>query len=75
MAPSNIRVNAVAAGVIDTDMNSHLSKSEKDELKDEILLGRFGSGYDVAKAVYFLASSDADYITGETINVSGGFLI
>ncbi len=75
MAPSNIRVNAVAAGVIDTDMNAHLSVSEKDELKEEILLGRFGSGWDVAKAVYFLASDDADYITGQTVNVSGGFLI
>ena len=75
MAPSNIRVNAVAAGVIDTDMNNHLDKSEKAELKEEILLGRFGSGWDVAKAVYFLASDDADYITGETVNVSGGFLI
>lgn len=75
MAPSNIRVNAVAAGVIDTDMNSHLSDTEKNELKEEILLGRFGSGYDVAKTVYFLSSNDADYITGETVNVSGGFLI
>lgn len=75
MAPSNIRVNAVAAGVIDTDMNAHLSVCEKGELKDEIPLGKFGSGWDVAKAVYFLASDGADYITGETINVSGGFLI
>lgn len=75
MAPSGIRVNCVAAGVIDTDMNNNLSQTEKAELKEEILSGRLGSGYDVAKAVYFLASSDADYITGETINVSGGFLI
>ncbi len=75
MAPSGIRVNCVAAGVIDTKMNDNLSKEEKSALGEEIPLGRFGSGYDVAKAVYFLASSDADYITGETINVSGGFLI
>lgn len=75
MAPSGIRVNCVAAGVIDTNMNNNLSLEEKSVLGEEIPLGRFGSGYDVAKAVCFLASSDADYITGETINVSGGFLI
>ena len=75
LAPSGIRVNAIAPGVIDTKMNAHLSESEKQELIDEIPMGRMGSGYDVAKAALYLASSDADYITGQTLNISGGFLI
>ncbi len=75
LAPSGITVNSIAPGVIDTAMNSHLSKEEKAELLLEIPSGRFGNGYDVAKTALFLASSDADYITGQTINISGGFLI
>ena len=75
LAPSKIRVNAIAPGVIDTKMNSHLSDEEKQELIDEIPMGRMGSGYDVAKAALYLASADAEYITGQTLNVSGGFLI
>ena len=75
LAPSGITVNAVAPGVIDTQMNAHLSKSEKSELEKEIPAGRFGNGYDVAKLVLFLASSDADYIIGQAVNISGGFLI
>lgn len=75
LAPSGIRVNAVAPGVIDTKMNANLSDSEKSNLLNEIPSGRFGNGYDVAKAVLFLASNDADYITGQTLNISGGFLI
>lgn len=74
-APSGIRVNAIAPGVIDTKMNSHLSENEKQTLIDEIPMGRMGSGYDVAKAALYLASADADYITGQTLNISGGFLI
>lgn len=74
-APSGIRVNAIAPGVIDTKMNAHLNEKEKQNLIDEIPMGRMGSGYDVAKASLYLASSDADYVTGQTINVSGGFLI
>ena len=75
LAPSGIRVNCVAPGVVDTAMNNHLTQDEKKELLDEIPIGRFANGYDVAKAVLFLASHDADYITGQTLNVSGGFLI
>lgn len=75
LAPSGITVNAVAPGVIDTRMNAHLNDIEKDELASEIPAGRFGNGYDVAKLVLFLASSDADYITGQAVNISGGFLI
>lgn len=75
LAISGIRVNAIAPGVIDTKMNAHLSESEKQTLIDEIPMGRMGSGYDVAKAALYLASADADYITGQTLNISGGFLI
>lgn len=75
LAPSNIRVNAVAPGVIDTKMNSCFSESDKKAITDEIPMGRMGSGYDVANAALFLASNGADYITGQTLNVSGGFLI
>ncbi len=75
LAPSNIRVNAIAPGVIDTKMNSCFSESDKKAIIDEIPMGRMGSGYDVANAALFLASNGADYITGQTLNVSGGFLI
>jgi len=74
-AESGIRVNAVAPGVIDSKMNSNLNSQEKDELIKRIPSGRIGNGYDIAKAALFLASNDADYITGQTLNISGGFLI
>lgn len=75
LAPSGITVNAVAPGVIKTDMNNNLSKKDMQNLIDEIPLKRLGSSYEIAKTVFFLASGDADYITGQTINISGGFLI
>lgn len=71
LAPSQIRVNSVSPGVIDTQMNSHLSDVETEELISEIPLGRLGSGEDVAKACLFLAENT--YITGEVISVGGGF--
>ncbi len=75
LALSGVQVNAIAPGVIDTEMNAHLTQAEKAELVGEIPAGRMGSGYDIAKAALFLASADADYITGQVLNVSGGFLI
>lgn len=75
LASSGITVNAVAPGVIETDMNAHFTQDERKELEKSIPLGRYGSPYEIAKTVLFLASSDADYITGETINISGGFLV
>lgn len=72
MGPSGIRVNCVAPGVIDTDMNSHLSKEDIQALKDETPLMKIGSAQQVAKTVYFLAD-DNSFITGEVIKVSGGF--
>lgn len=74
LAPSNIRVNAVSPGVINTEMNSNLSPADLDALKNEIPLGRIGCGEDVAKAVYFLASDNSSYITGQSIITDGGFI-
>jgi len=70
-----ITVNCVAPGFIDTDMTKSLSDDQKAKLITHIPLSRLGNSSDVAKAVLFLASSDADYITGETIHVNGGMLM
>lgn len=72
LGPSNIRVNAIAPGVINTDMNSWLSEAEKKELEEEIPLIHFGEGKDIGKMAVFLASDDSQYITGQIINVDGG---
>lgn len=71
LAPSYVRVNAVSPGVIDTEMNAHLSDIEMEELISQIPVGRIGSGADVARACRFLAEND--YITGEVLSVGGGF--
>jgi len=70
-----ITVNCVAPGFIDTDMTKLLSDDQKEKLITHIPLSRLGNSADVAKAVLFLASNDADYITGETIHVNGGMLM
>jgi 3-oxoacyl-[acyl-carrier protein] reductase len=67
-----ITVNAVAPGFIDTDMTRALPEEQRDALLGQIALGRLGDVVDVANTVAFLASSDAGYITGETIHVNGG---
>ncbi len=72
MASRNITVNAVAPGFIDTDMTAVLSEDLKNNMLAHIPLKRFGRAEDVAAAVWFLASGDADYITGQVINVNGG---
>ncbi|WP_050608046.1 elongation factor P 5-aminopentanone reductase [Clostridium niameyense] len=69
---SNIRVNAVAPGVIDTDMNKCVSLEDMNNLKEEIPLMRLGKGEDIGKVVSFLSSDDASYITGQIITVDGG---
>lgn len=71
-AARGIRANAVAPGFIQTAMTDSLSDTVKDEMKKAIPLGQFGSPEDVASAVIFLASKDADYITGQVIHVNGG---
>ncbi len=72
LSSRNVRVNAVAPGFIETDMTAELSDKVRESAQSEIALKRFGSPQDVAAAVAFLASSDASYITGQTLAVDGG---
>jgi 3-oxoacyl-[acyl-carrier protein] reductase len=67
-----ITVNAVAPGFIETDMTDALDAEQKDSLLKQIALNRLGKVNEISEVVKFLASNDADYITGETINVNGG---
>lgn len=75
LASRSITVNAVAPGFIETDMTEKLSDKVKEQAVGQIPLGRFGSAEDVAKAVAFLASDDAGYITGQVIHVDGGMVM
>jgi 3-oxoacyl-[acyl-carrier protein] reductase len=70
-----ITVNTVAPGFIDTDMTRELSDEQRDALKSSIPLNRLGEAVEIAKAVAFLASPDAAYITGETLHVNGGMFM
>jgi 3-oxoacyl-[acyl-carrier protein] reductase len=67
-----ITVNAVCPGLVDTQMIAHLPRSQKEQFKEEIALGRFGEPAEVAQAVRFLASPAAAYVTGSTLSVDGG---
>ncbi len=75
LAPSGISVNCVCPGVIDTDMLLEYSETDKKELKEQTPLNRLGTPQDVANAVYFLASDNATFITGQVITVDGGFAL
>lgn len=75
LGPSGICVNCIAPGVIETDMNKHLSEEDMNALCDETPLERIGKPSDVAKTALFLAGSDASFITGQVINVDGGMVI
>ena len=73
--PSGITVNCVAPGVIETDMMAAFSAEDKAALAEETPLGSLGSPEQVAKAILFLASDDADYITGQVLGVNGGLVV
>ena len=75
LGPSGITVNAIAPGVINTDMNKALSDEDKAILVDETPLMRLGEPRDIAEAALFLAGDGASFITGEVLNISGGFVI
>lgn len=70
---SKIRVNSVSPGVIDTSMNAHFTREEMDSLRDEIPMGRIGTGDDVARAVLYLAENE--YVTGVDLPINGGFSV
>src|SRR5699024_1575394 len=75
LASRNILVNAVAPGYIETEMTDQLSESVKAEMFKLIPLEKLGQAEDIAKAVSFLASDDANYITGQTLHVNGGMFM
>ena len=75
LGPSGIRVNCVSPGVIDTDMNGHLSAADMNTLAEETPLGRIGTPEEAAKAIYFLASDDSAFVTGQVLGISGGMVI
>lgn len=75
VAPSGIRVNCVSPGFIMTDMNSRFSPEDLALIREDIPLGIFGEPRHVADAVAFLASTQAEYITGQVLAVNGGMVI
>lgn len=75
LASYGINVNAVAPGVIETDMTKNWPEEVKQSFLKQIPFGRFGTAGEVAETVLFLASDGANYITGETIDVNGGILM
>ena len=75
VGPSNITVNCIAPGLIDTEMNGKLNDATIKELVEATPLQRIGTPKDVAEAVLFLASSSASFITGQVLNASGGYVV
>lgn len=73
LGPSNIRVNSIAPGIIDTEMNKHLTKEEIEYLKEEIPLERIGKTQDIARCVKWLIEDE--YTTGQVISINGGWNI
>lgn len=74
ISPWGIRVNAIAPGVINTEMNAWLSDHEKSALEEEIPMNRFGEVDEIGKTAVFLSSDDSSYLTGQIITIDGGML-
>lgn len=72
LAPSNVQVNCVAPGAIDTKMNNNLTDEDKAAFAEEIPMGRFGTAAEIAGVVSFLAGRDSDYVTAQVIAADGG---
>lgn len=75
VGPSNIRVNCVCPGTIDTEMNSHLSSEDKDALINDTPLGKIGKCEDVVNTLVFLSEDKSSFITGQIFAVNGGYII
>ena len=75
VGPSGIRVNCVSPGVIDTDMNKHLSKEDIEQLKTDTPLEKIGKCEDICNTLLYLASDKSSFITGQVISVNGGYII
>jgi len=75
LGSSGIRVNCVAPGVIRTDMLGGLTDADLAALQEETPLGRLGTPADIARAILFLASDDASFLTGQILSPNGGFVI
>ena len=75
LASRGITVNAIAPGMIETDMTADLADKVKDEMMKQIPLKRFGQAEDVANAAAFLVSDEAAYITGQVLHVDGGMVM
>ena len=73
LGPSNIRVNSIAPGIIDTDMNKNLSEQDIHELKQEIPLNKIGKTLDISRCVQWLIEDE--YTTGQIISINGGWVI
>ena len=73
LGPSNIRVNSIAPGIIDTDINNGLTDKEKEDIKEEIPLGKIGKTSEIAKCVKWLIEDE--YTTGQIISINGGWII
>jgi 3-oxoacyl-[acyl-carrier protein] reductase len=75
VAPRNITVNTIAPGFIASAMTDELNDKQREMIMQRVPAQRLGTGTEVAAAVLFLASSEASYITGHTLNVNGGMLM
>ena len=75
LGPSGIRINCIAPGAVDTDMNARFTKEDLEAVAEESALGYIGKPEEIAEAVFFAASEKASYMTGAVINVNGGSVI